>query len=81
MPHTVIVRYYALLREERGLEEESIHTAAITTADLYDELLDRHDFSMERTRLWVAVNDEMSDWERAIKEGDTIVFIPPVAGG
>lgn len=81
MPHNITVHYYALLREERGIEEESLSTEATTTADLYDELHDKHDFSLTRKRMWVAVNDEMSDWERNIEDGDTIVFIPPVAGG
>ena len=81
MPHTITVRYYALLREERGLEEESINTDAETAADLYEELLEQHGFSLTRKRLWVAINDEMSAWERTIEEGDTVVFIPPVAGG
>ena len=81
MSHTIIVRYYALLREERGLEEESINTSAKTAADLYEELLEKHGFSLARKRLWVAVNDEMSAWEQTIEEGDTVVFIPPVAGG
>jgi molybdopterin synthase sulfur carrier subunit len=27
------------------------------------------------------VNAQFSDWSRAVGEGDTIVFIPPVAGG
>jgi molybdopterin converting factor small subunit len=27
------------------------------------------------------VNVRFSDWGRAVDDGDTIVFIPPVAGG
>ena len=81
MSHTITVRYYALLREERGLEEESINTGAATVAELYEELLEQHGFSLTRERLWVAVNDEMATWQQTIKEGDTVVFIPPVAGG
>jgi molybdopterin synthase sulfur carrier subunit len=29
----------------------------------------------------VAVNTEFSDWHAPLKAGDTVVFIPPVAGG
>jgi molybdopterin converting factor small subunit len=29
----------------------------------------------------VAVNTQFSDWNRALADGDTVVFIPPVAGG
>jgi len=31
--------------------------------------------------LKVAVNTEFSDWSRRLISGDTVVFIPPVAGG
>ena len=29
----------------------------------------------------VAVNDEFADWNQTLREGDELVFIPPVAGG
>jgi len=31
--------------------------------------------------LRVAVNEEFSDWQRPLEDGDRVVFIPPVAGG
>ena len=31
--------------------------------------------------LRVAVNDEFGDWRQPLAEGDTVVFLPPVAGG
>jgi len=27
------------------------------------------------------VNDEFCDWETPLRDGDLVVFIPPVAGG
>jgi len=32
-------------------------------------------------QLMVAVNEEFSDWDYILQEGDEVVFIPPVAGG
>ena len=29
----------------------------------------------------IAINDEFSDWDIELKNGDRLVFIPPVTGG
>jgi molybdopterin converting factor subunit 1 len=78
---TVLVRYFALLREQRGLAEERVTTSAATAAELYEELRLRHRFSLPAASLRVAVNDEFAGWGDAVREGDALVFIPPVAGG
>lgn len=77
----VRLRYYALLREQAGLGEELVETAAGDAARLYDELAARHGFKLGREQLRVAVNSEFSDWTRPLADGDEVVFIPPVAGG
>jgi molybdopterin converting factor subunit 1 len=77
----VRLRYYALLREQAGLDQEGVETAAGDAAGLYDELAARHGFKLDRAQLRVAVNSEFSDWSRPLADGDEIVFIPPVAGG
>jgi molybdopterin converting factor subunit 1 len=78
---TVRVRYFAVLRDQRGLEEESVPTGAATAAELYEELRRRHGFTLPADRLRVALNDEFEPWTVAIKDSDSVVFIPPVAGG
>ncbi|HWX78588.1 MAG TPA: NTP transferase domain-containing protein [Steroidobacteraceae bacterium] len=80
-PMQLQIRYYALMREQAGRSEESIETSAATPADLYAELKSRHAFTLSREQLKVAVNSEFSDWSRQLKQGDAVVFIPPVAGG
>jgi len=77
----VTLRYFALLRDERGLELETIETTDSTPASLYETLRARHGFSLPRARMMVVVNDAYTGWEHALQEGDTVVFIPPVAGG
>jgi len=78
---TIHIRYYALLREERGLSEEAVKTVAQTPKELYKELSTRHHFRLGEDVLKVAVNDAFSNWESPIKDHDTVVFIPPVSGG
>lgn len=74
------VDYYAILREHTGRASEQLETEAGTVADLYRELDARYAFP-RLTALKVAVNDEFRDWNCAIGDGDSVVFIPPVAGG
>jgi molybdenum cofactor guanylyltransferase len=78
---TVRVQYYAVLREQAGRNEETLDTSAATPAELYAELRQRHPFRLGPEQLKVALNSEFGDWHTALKHGDTVVFIPPVAGG
>ena len=75
------VRYFAILREQRGLDDETVTTAVSTAADLYEELRLRHRFTLRADRIRVAINDEFQPWTTAVRDGDALVFIPPVAGG
>jgi sulfur-carrier protein len=77
----VTVQYFALLREQRGCGEETLETGEITTSELYRKLAVEHGLSMTPESMKVVVNEEFSTWDRAITDGDVIVFIPPVAGG
>lgn len=77
----VSIEYFAVLREHRRLDREAVRTAAMTVAELYDELRNAHSLPLERSSLRVAVNDDFTVWDREIEDGDTIAFIPPVAGG
>jgi molybdopterin-guanine dinucleotide biosynthesis protein A len=80
-PRRINVQYYALLREQAGRSSESVFTAAGTPRALYEELRARYPFSLAPEMLRVAVNSEFADWSQRLQEGDSVVFIPPVAGG
>ena len=75
------IQYYALLREERGVSRETLLTNAKTVKDLYTELQKKFKFKLSTNLLRVSINDEFAGWETPLKSGDSIVFIPPVAGG
>jgi molybdopterin synthase sulfur carrier subunit len=77
----VDVRYFAILREQRGLSAERIQTRAATAKALYEELRARHGFTLKPERMRAAINDEFTGWEAVLRDGDSIGFIPPVAGG
>ena len=78
---TLHVQYFAILREQRGLTQETLATAATSPAALYDELRTRHAGTLPADRIRAAVNDEFVPATAPLREGDRVVFIPPVAGG
>ncbi len=77
----VHVQYFAILREQRGVADETLTTSAATPAALYQELRTRHRFTLPVERIRAAVNDEFVAATAPLRDGDRIVFIPPVAGG
>ena len=76
---TVDVKYFALFRERMGKDEERIETDAATVAGLYTQLQSRLGLAPEAVR--AAVNGEFVADDHPLKEGDEVVFVPPVAGG
>lgn len=80
MPN-VRIQYFAILREQRGLTEETLDTSAATLGALYDELREKHGFSLPLARIRVAVDDEFVSVNMPLRDDLHVVFIPPVAGG
>ncbi len=81
MKKTVRVRYFAILREQRGVGEETVATGASTAAGLYEELRALHRFTLSAGSLRVAVNGDFAPWSAGFRDGDELAFLPPVAGG
>jgi len=77
----IVVQYFAMLREEAGVSEEDVLTSQTSAQELFEELRTRHGFTIDTTNLKLVVNEEFRDWSHPLSDGDTIVFIPPVAGG
>jgi molybdopterin-guanine dinucleotide biosynthesis protein A len=78
---TIRVQYFALLREQAGRSNETLVTRSRTPRELYAELAARYPFTLPAEMLRVAINAEFGDWAQPLAAGDSVVFIPPVAGG
>ena len=78
---TIELKYFAQLREIAKKDSENIQTECCTPAGLFEELKQKYQFPHKQKQLMVAVNEEFSDWDYILQEGDEVVFIPPVAGG
>lgn len=74
------IEYFAILREHVGHSSEVVQTEAGTAAELFDELSRRYGFP-DIGNMKIAINDEFGEWNSTLSEGDSVVFIPPVAGG
>ncbi len=81
MSHHYTLHYFAVLREQAGCREEQLISEAITPDALYAEVRARHGFTLDAAFLRVAINAVFADWHAPLRTGDSIVFIPPVAGG
>ena len=81
MPHQLHLSYFAILREQRGLTTESLTTTAETPRILYEELRRKYHFTLPLERVRVAIDDTFVPWDKPLKDGQSVAFIPPVAGG
>ena len=75
------VIYFAILRELTGLEKETFSMKqGNNPGDVLASSNERHKIDLG-INFKIAVNDEFSDWDIELKDGDRLVFIPPVTGG
>jgi len=77
----VKVKYFAMLREKAGKQEEMIEGNFNNLEDLYIHLQSKYQFELPASMIQVAVNDEFSKLTSPLIDGAQVVFIPPVAGG
>jgi len=80
-PIAVRVQYFAALRDQAGRSEETVTTQARTPRALYEELRTARGLQLRPEQLRVAVNEDFADWNQPLAAGDSVVFLPPVAGG
>jgi len=76
----VDVRYFAVLREHRGEEEEKLEVEqGLTVAELYRRLFPPS--SSGSLPVMFAVNQAYVESTHVLQEGDEVAFIPPLGGG
>jgi molybdopterin converting factor subunit 1 len=77
------VRLFGSLRERAGRAEERLELPAGATAEAaWQALVSAFpELAPRRASLAVAVNREYAGFEITLKDGDEVVFIPPVSGG
>ncbi len=82
---TIHVRLFAAIRETIGRESVDLTLPEGATAeDVWRELtlLDaKGTLGARRVNLAAAVNRQYTKFEASLKDGDEVVFIPPVSGG
>ena len=76
------VRFFARLRELAGMETDALQMPpASTLRDVYAASLGRHPTLPEHEAVRAALNQEFTDWNATVSDGDEVAFIPPVSGG
>ncbi|HEY3445154.1 MAG TPA: molybdopterin converting factor subunit 1 [Myxococcales bacterium] len=78
----VEVLFFAAARERAGTDREAVELGGGTVGELSQLLSQKHpDLAPLLPRLRFAVNRAFVKAEYALKEGDEVALIPPVAGG
>jgi molybdopterin converting factor subunit 1 len=79
----VRVRYFAVVREKTGLDEETWEVAAgATVATLREAMAAKYPvLAAFMPRIVVSVNREYAKKDHVLADGDEAALIPPIAGG
>jgi len=77
----VKVRYFGALRDQRGVSQEVLDSDIPTPAALFGMLQTQHGLTLKQSQIRFAVNGQYVESDHELKDGDEVVFIPPVAGG
>ena len=81
MSKRITVRYFASFRENAGVSKETVELDTATAGDVFELTKARHGSSEPLGHCKVAINDEIVGWDAPVKDGDTVLLFPPVAGG
>jgi len=84
MPIRVKVSYYARFSDAAGTREESYTLAdgSVSVADLLRVIISAHE-GIEKLRkmMRIAVNKEVAEPSRRLRDGDSVALFPPLSGG
>lgn len=77
---TIVVRYFAVLREQKGREEERVQVPeGATPASVYQALVPVGPAG--RLPVAYAVNHSYAAADQPLREGDELALLPPIGGG
>lgn len=77
---SVKVRYFASLREQRGVAEEALELeAGLCLGALWEQLAQRH--GLRQQQVLMALNHVYARPQQELAAGDEVAFFPPVTGG
>lgn len=78
----VTVLYYARLADKAGREQEQVTLAPQTTLpELYEMLSRQYDFGCGHQDLEVIISEQLANWSDTLRDGDSVAFMRPIAGG
>ena len=75
------VRYFAALRDQRGVGHEVLDLDSPTPTSIFESLRAEHSFSLAENQVRYAVNGAYVEGNVLLQAGDELVIVPPVAGG
>lgn len=75
---SIKVRYFASIRELLGRDEDKLEMAPGMTAAQAWQMATQQDAPANTL---VAINEEFSNWQQPVDDGDEVAFFPPVTGG
>ncbi len=75
---SIKVRYFASIREVLGRNGDELAARSGMTVAKVWQITAQIDAPVNTI---VAVNEEFSDWQQSVSDGDEVAFFPPVTGG
>ena len=79
------VLFFARIREQLNTESIELQARGGLTTGCIREQLSKTDNIWQKTmtesNLLIAVNQEVTDWQQQVNDGDEVAFFPPVTGG
>lgn len=77
----ITVRYFALIGERRGIQNDLYETEAATARELLHELQENKAIPLTTNISKASVNDKFVDWDAPINDGDLVTLMSPFSGG
>ena len=81
----ITVKYFASLKAIAEKEEEQIEVQSSISMDQLSDIISKTSPKMadiiRDNKIMISVNQEMSDADTVIHDGDEVAFLPPFSGG